>query len=322
MKTPAFWYKSSPDLLALALRPFAQIYRLGSTLRRWRARPYKAKVPVICVGNVVAGGAGKTPVVLSLAAMLLNNGHKPVFVTRGYGGQQKGPLNVDIALHTAADVGDEALLLARLAPTWVGRDRAAAIRAAETQGTHIILDDGLQNPHIKPDLTFLVMDGESGLGNGLIIPAGPLRENFDDLLHRITAVIMIGKNNDPSWTRKILCPLLHAHWQPRLPADFPTSQNFLAFAGIARPSKFYDTCRQSGLRLVGHENFADHHFFTFHELFCLQERAAKLDAKLLTTEKDWVRLSPKWQKKITAFPVSLVFDKADALLKILKISHI
>jgi len=318
MKTPAFWYKSSPTGLARLLWPLAQIYRIASHCRRWGANPYHAKIPVICVGNIVAGGAGKTPVALNLAKMLLTNGNNPVFVTRGYGGKEVGPLKVDLTRHTARDVGDEALLLARFASVWVGRDRAAAIRAAEPHGSHIILDDGLQNPHISPNLTFLVIDGETGLGNGQIIPSGPLRENFRDLIQRITAVIMIGKSDAHHLTSRIRCPILHAHWQPDLPTNFPSHQKFYAFAGIARPAKFYETCQQSGIQLAGHEDFADHHFFTPNELLRLQKTAQHQGARLLTTEKDWVRLSPEWQKKITAFPVTLVFNEVDALVRLLK----
>lgn len=318
MKAPPFWYKQSATAAAQLLSPIAQLYRLASYVRRWGANPYRAKIPVICIGNIVAGGAGKTPVALTLAEMLLKGGNNPIFVTRGYGGQERGPLRVDLARHTAHDVGDEALLLARVAPVWVGQDRAAAIRAAESQGSHIILDDGLQNPHVKPDLTFLVIDGETGLGNGKIIPAGPLRETFNDVIRRITAVIMIGKHDEQKLMSRIRCPILRANWQPNLPPHFPVTERFFAFAGIGRPLKFYETCRQSGLTLIDTEDFADHYMFTVKDLKRLQKKAEGYHAKLLTTEKDWVRLPPEWQKTITALPVNLVFEETDVLIRLLK----
>ena len=318
MKTPSYWYKHSPTLTALVLLPVAQFYRLGGQMRRWWAEPYRARIPVICVGNIVAGGAGKTPVALALGDMLLKNGNSPVFVTRGYGGKMTGPLRVDLSCHTAIDVGDEAILLARVAPVFVGRDRVAAIRAAEKEGTHIIMDDGLQNPLINPDLKLLVIDGETGIGNGLIIPAGPLRETLKDVLQRITAVIMVGKSDNQKLLDKIRCPILRANWKPALPADFRSDGKFYAFAGIGRPGKFYDTCRQSGLNLVDTENFADHYMYTLDDLEALQKEADAYGAQLLTTEKDWVRLPPEWQKKIMAFPVTLVFDEIDVLVRLLK----
>ena len=272
MKAPSFWYQQSTSLSSFLLSPAAYIYRLVGYLRQWRAHPYHAKIPVICIGNVVAGGSGKTPVALAVAHILLEKGHKPIFVTRGYGGREKGPLQVNPAYHSAKDVGDEALLLARVAPVWIGRDRAAAIRAAEANGSHIILDDGLQNPHIKPTLTFLVMDGETGLGNEKIIPAGPLRETFNDIIRRITAVIVIGKSAEQRWITKINCPLLQANWQPHLPANFPITEKFFAFAGIGRPAKFYETCRQSNLHLVGTQDFGDHHMFSLNDLTQLQRK--------------------------------------------------
>ena len=153
MKAPAFWYRQRSPFPAL-LWPLTLFWRMGGAVRRVVASPYHATVPVICIGNIVAGGAGKTPAALTLAQTLIKNGHKPVFVTRGYGGSARGPLRVDPARHKARDVGDEALLLARTAPVWIGRNRAAAIRAAEKHGTHVILDDGLQNPSVLPEWHF------------------------------------------------------------------------------------------------------------------------------------------------------------------------
>lgn len=318
MKTPTFWYKPA-GLTALLLQPVATIYRAVSSLRGLFIVPYRAQLPLICLGNIVAGGAGKTPSALALAELLKQQGAKPVFVTRGYGGRERGPVLVDLTRHTARDVGDEALLLARAAPVWVGRDRPAAIRAAEQQGgTHILLDDGLQNPSILPDIAFLVIDGDSGLGNGCLIPAGPLRESLDAAIRRITAVILVGARDEQRIADRVQCPVFRAAWQAHLPDDFPRTQKFFAFAGIGRPEKFYQTARASGLDLVGTENFPDHYEFSRDDLDKLQHRAAAMNAELLTTEKDWVRLPENWQKEIRPFPVKLTFNNTEQLVQLLK----
>jgi len=319
VRTPAFWYRR-PGLEAALLSPLGFLWRMGGVARRFWATPYHGQKPVICIGNIVAGGAGKTPAALALAEILQQSGHKPVFVTRGYGGTLRGPARVDPARHRAQDVGDEALLLARTAPVFIGRDRAAAIRMAEQHGSHVVLDDGLQNPHVRPDLAFLVIDGATAFGNGFLIPAGPLRETFDEAMKRITAIILVGENVEQKIAERAHCPILRANWQPNLPVDFPRGEKFFAFAGIAKPEKFYATCRMAGLTLIGTEDFPDHHFFTGGELKKLRRRAETDKARLLTTEKDWVRLPADMQKQVTAFPVKLVFEDAVAIKRVLKIA--
>lgn len=307
MKAASFWYQT-PKLMAKLLLPFAALFWLGGFLRRLISSPYKAKVPLICVGNIVVGGAGKTPTCLALADLLLQQGAKPVFVTRGYGGSECGPLRVDPTIHTAAQVGDEALLLARVAPVWIGRCRKSAIKAAEADATHILMDDGLQNPSIKPNTSFLVMDGAVGIGNGYILPAGPLRESLDSALERVDAVILIGNEDTQNIAQQVHKPVLHAQIRPNLSAYFTEEKVFFAFAGIGRPEKFYRTCHEAGLNLIGTEDFPDHHVFTARELVDLETRALEKHAALLTTEKDWVRLPAAWQAKVTALPIKLVFD--------------
>lgn len=310
MKAPSFWYQPR-GRLSRALTPLGAIWKAGAALRRTMASPYKAKVPVICVGNIVAGGSGKTPTALALGRMLRDGGHKPVFVTRGYGGQEPGPLRVDTLVHTAFDVGDEALLLAQVAPTWIGCDRAAAIREAEQYGTHIILDDGLQNPSVRPDVSLLVIDAAVGLGNECLIPAGPLRETLDEALKRIQAVILIGEDDTTGMAARIHHPVLCARLEAALPENFPRHEKFLAFAGIGRPEKFYELCRHTGLNLMHTRDFPDHHLFSDAELAALQKQAAGLGARLLTTEKDAVRLPPVVRDQVLTLPVRLVFKEPD-----------
>jgi tetraacyldisaccharide 4'-kinase len=318
MKAPTFWYKQ-PGLTANLLAPLSLLWRLGGTVRRVMASPYRGQKPIICIGNIVAGGAGKTPAALAIAHALQQNGQVPVFVTLGYGGRLSGPLQVDPGLHTARDVGDEALLLACTAPVFIGRDRVAAIRQAEKHGSHIILDDGLQNPNVRPDIAFLVIDGGTALGNGYLIPAGPLRETLKEAMKRITAIILIGENIEQKLAGRARCPILRASWQPNLPDDFPRTQKFFAFAGIANPAKFYATCKTAGLTLTGTEDFPDHHFFTGREIARLRKKAKEQNARLLTTEKDWVRLPDDIRTQVTAFPVKLTFEEENVIKRLLNL---
>ncbi|MDR3448291.1 MAG: tetraacyldisaccharide 4'-kinase [Alphaproteobacteria bacterium] len=315
MKAPAFWYpregEDTSPLIPNLLSFLSPAWRAGAFLRRAVARPYRAKVPLICIGNAVAGGAGKTPTALAVARILQKAGHKPAFITRGYGGRGNVTL-VDPAQHSAADVGDEALLLAAVAPTWAGYSRAAAARQAEKFASVILMDDGFQNPHIAPTASLLVFDGPSGIGNGLVIPAGPLREPFAEAVARADFLVIIGEDKHKLAARAGK-PALHAHIHPNpLPPGFPREGKFVAFAGIARPEKFYATIRELGLDLAGVADFPDHHPYTAADLDYLQLRAEEQGARLLTTEKDAMRLPPDFLADILTLPVTLVFDEADA----------
>jgi len=315
MKTPYFWYPEPDDkiaaLLAIILSPLSFVWLAGAFVRALFAHPYRARVPVICIGNVVAGGAGKTPTALALARILKEFGQKPIFVTRGYGGH--GELTcVDPRQHEAQDVGDEALLLAAEAPTWAGCDRVAAVRQAESHGTLVIMDDGLQNPHIAPTASILVIDGETGLGNGYVIPAGPLREQFAAALKRADALLIIGEDDKQQLASWAKVPVFRARLQPRLPMGFPREGKYVAFAGIARPKKFYATARALGLEIVATEDFPDHHVFTEADINGLRLKAEVSGARLLTTEKDAVRLPPDFRLEPVVLPVGLVFDTPGA----------
>jgi len=317
MKTPKFWYRKTGPR-ALMLTPFGQIYRTAGLLRHAFIKPYKASVPIICVGNIVAGGAGKTPTAMTLARLLIQKGGHPVFVTRGYGGNEKGPLRVDLKQHTSRDVGDESILLAQIAPCFIGRNRAAAIQLAEVEKpTHIILDDGLQNPKVAPDVNLLVVDGAVGFGNRLLIPAGPLRETLHDVFSRIAAIVMIG----PDVQRVATClgkPVLQAHLHPLLAGDLTKGTAVLAFAGIGRPTKFYESCREAGLNVVETCDFADHYIFTEEDLQALAATAQKKELKLVTTTKDWVRLPDPFRRDVGILDVQLVFENEPEALRIIQ----
>jgi len=318
MRAPDFWYRPR-GVAASALLPLSLFWSAGGAVQRLLAKPYRAQKPVICIGNIVAGGAGKTPTALAAGRLLQQNGHQPVFVTRGYGGSERGPLRVDSDRHSAREVGDEALLLARVAPTWIGCDRAAAIKEAEQHGSHIVLDDGLQNAHLQPDISFLVIDGESGFGNGCLIPAGPLRETLENALPRVAAVILIGERDAHGIAARIRCQLIRARLQPDLSDRFPRAEKFFAFAGIGQPQKFYTTCRAAGLTLAGSEDFPDHHVFNAGDLARLRQKSVALGARLLTTEKDWVRLPLDVRTEVTALPVKLTFEDSETVRRLLKI---
>ncbi|MCL2473623.1 MAG: tetraacyldisaccharide 4'-kinase [Alphaproteobacteria bacterium] len=313
MKTPKFWYDDSggrvSKVLSCLLLPVSWCFALGTKLRRMAVMPYRASVPVICVGNLTAGGAGKTPTAIALAEILSANGEKPVFVSKGYKG--KGVLTrVDAEVHSAQEVGDEALLLARIAPTWVADDIVSALKEAELNGTVVIVDDGFQNPGIKFTFSVLVIDGMVGIGNGRIIPAGPLREQVRDALNRADAVVIVGDSKSRKINLDTKLPIFRAHFDPKLPMGFPRYGKFLAFSGIARPEKFKDSLLREGLNIVKNVGFPDHYMYTKRNIKRLRTQADKLEAVLITTEKDFVRLSEELREKIFVFPVKLVFDNS------------
>lgn len=289
MRAPDFWH-APPGLAAGLLAPVSLAWEAAARLRRALARPYRAPVPVICVGNLVAGGSGKTPVVQSLATLAKAGGIAVHIVTRGYGGRLAGPVRVDPAAHDAATVGDEPLLLAACAPCWVARDRAAGIRAAATAGAAaVLLDDGLQNPTVAKDLSLAMIDAAYGFGNGRVIPAGPLREPVAAGLARADAVVLVGDGDLPKQVRIAGLPVCRASLEPVEGARF-AGVPVVAFAGIGRPAKFFASLRAIGADLVATRPFPDHHRFTEGELRGLRRQAEGTGARLVTTAKDRARL--------------------------------
>ncbi len=287
MKTPAFWY-AEPGVTAAMLAPLASLFALGGRVQVRFTRTRRAAVPIICVGNLVAGGAGKTPVALALASLLA--GRRIAFLTRGYGGSQAGP--VQVRAQRADQVGDEPLLLARVAPTWVARDRVAGAQAAVEAGAElIIMDDGFQNPSLAKDLSLIVIDGASGFGNGLLLPSGPLREPLEEGLARADAVVIVGEDKTGVADRLPTgLPVLGARLTPTPDAEFVAGKRVVAIAGIGRPAKFFSTLEEMGCTVAAHHAFADHHRYKTDEIMQICVEAAALDAIPVTTEKDWVRL--------------------------------
>jgi tetraacyldisaccharide 4'-kinase len=309
--SPDFWARRG--VVSTLLQPLAWGYAAGGAARHRWTSPWHARVPVICVGNLVAGGAGKTPVVLALAARLNARGKGAHILSRGYGGALPGPLAVDPARHDAAQVGDEPLLLAAASPCWVARDRVAGAKAAIAAGAGLLLlDDGLQNPRLAKDLSLLVIDASYGLGNGRVLPAGPLREPPAAGFARADAILLMGEAEMRLDALAIGKPVLRARLVPENGAEF-AGKPVIAFAGIGRPEKFFATLEALGARLLARHAFADHHRYREGELVALAATAEHAGATLVTTAKDAVRLSPAWRGRVGVLRVTVAWEDTVAL---------
>ncbi|WP_210529269.1 tetraacyldisaccharide 4'-kinase [Rubellimicrobium arenae] len=319
MRQPGWWYDPEPRLAARLLAPLGLAYAGATAWRLSRATPDHAGVPVICVGNLDAGGTGKTPVTIALAERLSGRGVPVHVVSRGYGGRLAGPERV-LPSHGAADVGDEPLLISAFVPTWVARDRAAGVRAAAAAGARaVILDDGFQNPSVRKDLSIVVVDAARGWGNGRAIPAGPLRESVAAGLARADAVISLGEEVAQDVFRarwgSALRSLPHLRGALRpLPTGMPwAGLRALAFAGIGQPGKFFATLKGLGAEIVATRSFDDHEPLSRPLLQRLEADAARLGAQLVTTEKDAVRLPPSMRARVLTLPVRLHLESWDPL---------
>lgn len=309
MRAPDFWRERT--ILARLLAPLGVLHGLNVALKARRARPFDPGIPVICVGNLTAGGSGKTPVALAIAEMLRAKGHQPYFLTRGYGGSERGPALASRG-HSAQQMGDEALLLARAAPTIVARDRAAGAKLAVEKGaTVLVMDDGHQNFSLRKNLSLVVVDAETGFGSGFQIPAGPLREPVTQGLARSDAVVLVG-DGSPDLVG-FRGPVLRV----RLVADGSAlaEKPVFAFAGIGRPEKFIASLHASGAHVIGSCFFSDHHPYSEDEL--LELKAVAGDSLLVTTEKDFVRLSIPSREGIKVLKVAAQFDDAAAMGRLL-----
>ena len=313
-------------LTRAALRPVAWIWAWVTARRIARGRPFDPGVPVICVGNLTVGGTGKTPVVREIARLLAAEGRAPHILTRGHGGRLKGPVRVDPLIHAAADVGDEALMMAADAPVWVARDRPSGARAAALAGAEIIvMDDGHQNPSLAKTLSLIVVDGESRddewpFGDGAVFPAGPMREPLAAGLARADAVVLLLPADLPAPDPDMIAlladkPVLIAHL---CPAAAPPAGPQLAFAGIGKPWKMERALIAAGCDLADFAPLPDHAPITAGTLSFLERRAARLGAGLLTSEKDWVRLDARWRQAVKAWPVRVAFDDMERLRRMLE----
>jgi tetraacyldisaccharide 4'-kinase len=320
MQTPRHWYRTPdrPGLISWLLAPLGWLYA-AATARRLRRPGYRPTVPVICIGNLVAGGAGKTPTTIALAQRLAARGHAVHIVSRGHGGRLGGPVRVNEKLHRAEDVGDEPLLLSAFAPVWVARNRAEGVRAAEADGARVILlDDGFQNPSVRPSLALVVVDAARGFGNGRCIPAGPLREPVATGLKRADLVLSIGEDAaqarfEALWGPVIPVPRLRGRLSPVAMGMDWSGERVLAFAGIADPARFFATLRSLGAAVLRGEALADHAVLSETLLRRLEAEAAASGAQLVTTEKDAARLPPGWRARVLTLVVRLEVEDWGAL---------
>jgi len=328
LSTPQWWYRRDlsargggmPALRAL-LTPASWIWAAATARRIARGQPVDPGVPVICIGNVTVGGAGKTPVARAVAARLAARGKAVHLLSRGYGGRLAGPARVDPQAHSAADVGDEPLMLARDFPVWVARDRAAGAKAAAAAGAEVIvMDDGHQNPSVRKALSLVVVDGETRnhewpFGDGRVFPAGPMREPLAAGLKRADAVLILLPADLPSVDPELAAVVrgpaaLSAHLRPA--GALPAGPQ-VGFAGVGKPWKVERALQAAGCELKDFAGFADHIAYDEALLGRLADRAATFGAGLVTTEKDWVRLPPAWRSRVTPWLVRAEFDDPDAL---------
>ena len=311
LRAPGFWHRP-PGLAARALAPLGALYGLGTRLRLARGGRAGVGVPVLCVGNINAGGTGKTPTVIWLLAHLAARGIAAHVVSRGYGGSNRAVLRVEESRHTAALTGDEPLLMAAFGPVWVAPDRLSGARAAAQAGAQaIILDDGFQDPSLAHDLSLIVVDAARGFGNGLCLPAGPLREPVVRGLARADLLLSLGEapaqgGFDARWGKALGgLPHLRGAVRPLQMGMDWRGHRVLAFAGIAHPEKFFATLRALGADLIHAEPLSDHQPITPALFQRLAGDAARLDAQLVTTEKDAVRLPRALRHHVLALPVRL-----------------
>lgn len=329
LNTPRWWYdreRRHAPMTRMLLKPLSWVWAAATARRIARAAPVDPGVPVISIGNVTVGGSGKTPVAREVLRLLRTAGVEAHALSRGYGGRLEGPVRVDPAVHTAAEVGDEPLMLALDSPAWIARDRVAGARAAAAAGARaLVLDDAHQNPALKKSLSVIVVDGETRddewpFGDGSVFPSGPMREPLKAGLARADAVVVLLPADVPEVDPELLetfgsVPVFIARLRPAAP---PPSGPLIGFAGIAKPWKVERSLKAAGADLVDFAPFPDHAAFREPDLRFLAERADQFGARLVTTEKDWSRLPPEWRERVVSWPVKATFGDEAAVLATLR----
>lgn len=313
MKAPHFWSagldpksREAAPLTRLLLTPLARLYTWGIRRKLAKAIPATASIPVICIGNLTVGGVGKTPIVQALRQHIETKGIHAASLSRGYGGSEISPQKIYPSWHTAQMCGDEPLLLSQTGESWIGKDRFAAVQIMAFQGVQaVVMDDGHQNPSLKKDLSIVVIDAAAPFGNGHVLPKGPLREPVSDGLARADAVILMGEGDSPEQVARSGLPVLRAKLVPAEPVP---SGPLVAFAGIGRPVKFFDSLTAHGANLCEAIGYPDHHDYSKKDRAFLEGLAKRYDARLITTSKDYVRIHPDDRGALLHFPVKAVFD--------------
>lgn len=320
MKTPKFWSKEK-SILSTLLKPASLVYAMMTKHRVKKKPKYQAQMPVICVGNIFVGGVGKTPVAISLGHLLHENGKSFYYLNHGYKAEKQGVL-VDKRTHSAIDVGDEALLLNEVAPTVVSAKRYKGAQIAEKWGAKaLIMDDGYQNPTLKKDFSFVVIDGKKGFGNEKVLPAGPLREPVLEGLKRANAIILAGED---TWGVRfylerngINLPIVTGHFVlDEVVVSMFRGKQVYAFAGLGNPKKFYDSLSEKGIQVAGYQDFPDHYFYTRFDIEAIKKKAKSLP--LLTTEKDGVKIPKEMRQSVFVVPGKFVFDNPEQVWQLLK----
>jgi len=315
MRAPDYWQSGPTAAIGHLLSPLGALYAIATSLRASAQPSWKAPVPVICLGNLVMGGAGKTLVGTHLARQLIKIGQNPHIIIRGYGGGLAGPTQVDADTHTHYDVGDEALLYAEITSTWAGTDRVASAKCAVDAGADvIIMDDGFQNPSLAKTMSILIFDGNYGVGNGYGFPAGPLREFLGSGIKRANGIVGIGQLPQSILSAARDKPVFIANTVSTPDNDDLEGKRVLAFAGIGRPQKFFDSLSAAGADIVHSVGFSDHHNYTDAEIRTLKKEAEIKSAMLVTTAKDHVRLSPEMKPTVTVFNVDIKWQNTSAFV--------
>ena len=311
MREPWFWRTQSAvaKMLTGLMAPAAVAYQAGQRIRWSLTRSVHASIPVICIGNASLGGVGKTPFAMLVETLLKSDGLKCCFLTRGYGGALRGPVLANLKQHSADDIGDEALLLARAAPTVVARDRVAGAKLAAQSGAQvIIMDDGFQNPTLHKDLSVLLVSDQNDQHNNFTFPAGPLREPMSKAAARADVIVSIGANSS------VDTPVTNAEFHAWLePVDAPAPQRVIAFTGIGKPRKFFAMLERLDFEIAECFAFPDHHNFSEIELDILERNAKKENARLICTQKDFVRIADERRAAFMTLPVVMRVDDPDGL---------
>ncbi len=324
INTPSFWYRQKstpPTLTEHFLSPLSALYDLGNKLNQQRQNTKTVKVPVICIGNITAGGSGKTPTCIALHNTLASEGISKniYFLTRGYGGSNSST-RVITGHEDASETGDEPLLLSKHTQTVVSANRhEGAMHAGDLGAKLIIMDDGFQNQTLHKDLSFLVVDGTMGFGNGKTLPSGPLREPVEHALKRTDAIIFIGKDHReliPQLNTQISCPIFAATVKPQI--DLDKERPYIGFAGLGHPEKFKNTLQECGVKLLDFIPFPDHYPYKKTDLESLISQARKQNARLITTEKDILRIPVCHRDDIDVLPITLEFEKPNDISRFLK----
>ena len=314
MKTPKFWYYKN-SIISKILFPLSLIWKIGGVIKNKKSYNIE-NIKIIKIGNVVAGGSGKTPAVISIVKKLINSNINVQIITKGYKGSIKKSILVDKKYHSYKEVGDEAIILSKIAPTWVGKSRIESINNAKKNGAEIVvLDDGIQDNSIKGNLNILVFNGSQGIGNGKIIPSGPLRENIEKALKKCHLSIMIEKDeNNINNIIKNYTPLIDAkiNIESKYINNFK-NKNVVAFCGLGYPEKFYKTLKKIGCNIKYLESFPDHYKYKTHIIERLIKKANTLNSLLITTEKDHVKITNEYKSRIFYFPITIEYNNENVL---------